>query len=146
MARRYIADMKKLTPHLLLCFAFLFTNYASAHCAENESSVHIVVDTDGYGYESYWELVPLDQTCGSAPVLLSGGNMDVGCNGVGENASYGYTYASNQTFVSELVCVTAGSQLDLIHVDSYGDGGADFTVLIDGMPSQLLQGSGYVCR
>ena len=60
--RSYIADMKKLTPHLLLCFAFLFTNYASAQCAENESSVHIVVDTDGYGYESYWELVPLDQT------------------------------------------------------------------------------------
>ncbi len=141
--RSYIAVMKKLTPHLLLCFAFLFTNNASAQCAENELSVQIIVDTDGYGYESYWELVPLEQTCGSAPVFLSGGNMGVGCNGSGEGASDGYTYASNQTFLSDAVCVTTGSQLDLIHVDSYGDGGADFTVLIDEMPSQFLEGSGF---
>lgn len=144
IARRYIAHMKKLTPTLYIALAMFFSSgVLSAQCADGESAVQIVIDTDAWGYEVYWELVPLDQTCGSAPVLLSGGNMDVGCDGDGAGASEGQAYASNQIFLSNLVCVASGSQVDLIHVDSYGDGGSNFTVLINDMPTQYLYGGGF---
>ncbi|MDE0722025.1 MAG: T9SS type A sorting domain-containing protein [Flavobacteriales bacterium] len=135
--------MKKLIPTLFIALAMFSSGVLSAQCADGESAVQIVIDTDDWGYEMYWELVPLDQTCGSAPVLLSGGNMDVGCDGDGAGASEGQAYASNQIFVSDIVCVATGSQVDLIHVDSYGDGGSDFTVLINDMPTQYLYGGGY---
>ncbi|MGY8929594.1 MAG: hypothetical protein ACKVHK_07985, partial [Flavobacteriales bacterium] len=90
--------MKKLTPTLFI---------ALAQCADGESTVQIIIDTDAWGYEMYWELVSLDQTCGSAPVLLSGGNMDVGCDGDGTGASEGQAYASNQIFVSDIVCIAS---------------------------------------
>ena len=103
--------MKKLTPTLFIALAMFFSSgVLSAQCADGESAVQIVIDTDAWGYEMYWELVPLDQTCGSVPVLLSGGNMDVGCDGDGAGASEGQAYASNQIFLSNLVCVASGSQ------------------------------------
>ena len=111
--------MKKLTPTLFIALAMFSSGVLSAQCADGESAVQIVIDTDDWGYEMYWELVPLDQTCGSAPVLLSGGNMDVGCDGDGAGASEGQAYASNQIFLSNLVCIATGSQVDLIHVDSW---------------------------
>ncbi|MBT6175113.1 MAG: T9SS type A sorting domain-containing protein [Flavobacteriales bacterium] len=135
--------MKKLIPTIFIALAMFSSGVLSAQCADGESSVQIVIDTDDWGYEMYWELVPLDQTCGSAPVFLSGGNMDVGCDGDGAGASEGQAYANNQIFVSDIVCIATGSQVDLIHVDSYGDGGSDFTVLIDDMPTQYLDGGGY---
>jgi len=135
--------MKKLTPILFIAFAMFSYGALSAQCADGESTVQIVIDTDAYGYEMYWELVSLDQTCGSAPVLLSGGNMDVGCDGDGTGASDGQAYASNQFFLSDIVCIATGSQVDLIYVDSYGDGGSDFTVLINDMPTQYFYGVGY---
>ena len=135
--------MKKLTPTLFIALAMFSSGALTAQCAEGESAVQILIDTDDWAYEMYWELVPLDQTCGSAPVLLSGGNMDVGCDGNGDGASEGLVYADNQIFLSDLVCVSTGSQVDLIYVDSYGDGGSAFTVLINDMPTQSFDGEGY---
>jgi hypothetical protein len=143
MAQRYIAHMKKLTPTLFIALAMFSSGALTAQCAEGETAVQIVIDTDDWGYEMYWELVPLDQICGSAPVLLSGGNMDVGCDGDGTGASEGQAYASNQIFVSDLICIETGSQVDLIYVDSYGDGGSDFTVLINDIPTPSFDGEGY---
>lgn len=140
---RYIAHMKKLIPILFIVLAVFYTGSIIAQCADNESSVQIIIDTDDWGYELYWELVPLDQPCGSAPVIMSGGNMDVGCDGNGTGASTGQAYASNQIFVSEIVCIASDSQVDLIHVDDYGDGGCDFIVLIDEIQTAYFDGTGY---
>ena len=139
----YIAHMQKLIPSFFLAFALISSNTTFSQCNPGESTVQIIIDTDAWGYEIYWELVPQGQTCGSAPVIMSGGNMGVGCDGNGLDASEGYIYESNSTFVSDLICAATDSQLDLIHVDSYGDGGSDFNVLIDGISTAYLDGTGY---
>tara|TARA_B100000780_G_scaffold166064_1_gene116192 strand:- start:12533 stop:14446 length:1914 start_codon:yes stop_codon:yes gene_type:complete len=139
----YIALMKKFTLTIFFALSMFIIGSLNAQCPDGESTVQILVDTDGWGYEAYWELVELGQTCGSAPVIMSGGNMDVGCDGNGADASDGEAYESNQIFLSEVVCLVTGSQVDLIYVDSYGDGGFDFTILIDEMPAQNFDGQGY---
>ena len=140
--------MRYLVTSLACFFFYTISSSQTIICpgeglTDGESAVQIVIDTDAWGYEMYWELVSLDQTCGSAPVIMSGGNMDVGCDGDGTGASEGQAYASNQIFVSDIVCIASDSQVDLIYVDSYGDGGSDFTVLIDDMPTQYFYGEGF---
>jgi hypothetical protein len=135
--------MQKLIFTLFVGITLMISNATFSQCNPDESTVQIIIDTDNWGEELYWELVPQGQSCGDAPVLLSGGNMNVGCDGNGTGASYGNTYASNEIFVSDMICATTDSQLDLIHVDSYGDGGCDFIVLIDGYQTAYLDGTGF---
>ena len=135
--------MQKLVSTIFISIALLVSNATLSQCGPDESTVQIVILTDAWGYELYWELVPQGQICGEAPVLLSGGNMGVGCDGNGMGASDGFTYADNGTFVSDLICVATDSQLDLIYVDSYGDGGGDFLVLINGTQTTSLDGTGF---
>ena len=42
-----------------------------------------------------------------------------------------------------MICLTTNTQVVLHHTDSYGDGGTDFYVLVDGIEVQFLDGSGY---
>ena len=135
--------MQNLIFTFFIACALLISNTLWSQCASDESTVQIVILTDAWGYELYWELVPQGQLCGEAPVLLSGGNMDVGCDGLGMGASDGISYPSNGTFVSDLICVATDTQLDLIYVDSYGDGGGDFVVLINGEQTENLDGTGF---
>ncbi len=106
--------MQKLISTVFLAFAILISNAALSQCSPDESTVQIVILTDAWGAELYWELVPQGQICGEAPVLLSGGNMGVGCDGDGMGASSGFTYASNVTFVSEMI--SKGMFNCLLHV------------------------------
>ena len=139
----YIADMQKLLLPLFVAFAiFATTSDAYAQCADGESTFELIVATDAWAYEMYYELTPTEVECGEGEVLMSGGNPDVGCGNTG-NGTPGYTYGNNQTVVSEIICVTTNSQVVLHHTDSYGDGGTDFYVLIDGVQTQYLDGSGY---
>lgn len=135
--------MQNLIFTFFIACVLLISNTLWSQCASDESTVQIVILTDAWGYELYWELVPQGQLCGEAPVLLSGGNMDVGCDGLGMGASDGISYPSNGTFVSDLICVATDTQLDLIYVDSYGDGGGDFVVLINGEQTENLDGTGF---
>ena len=90
--------MQKFIFTLFVTFALLISNATLSQCSPDESTVQIVILTDAWGAELYWELVPLGQMCGEAPVLLSGGNMGVGCDGDGMGASSGFTYANNGTY------------------------------------------------
>ena len=72
--------------------------------------------------------------------MLWGGNPDVGCGddtpGLG-----GEVYGNNLAVSSSTVCVAEGSELVLVHRDSYGDGGSGFGVVLNGAPVLGFQGT-----
>lgn len=139
----YIALMQKLITPFLFALAFISAQTTVySQCADGELPVQIIIDTDNWGYEAYWELVPFGQECGSGEVILAGGNMGVGCDGNGTGASEAETMANNTTYVTEELCATEGVQYDLIYVDSYGDGGSDFTILVNGIVDTVFYGEG----
>ena len=113
-----------------------------AQCDEGESTFQIIVDTDAWAYEMYYELTPVEIECGGEGLIFSGGNLDVGCSNEGGGTA-GYTYYNNDTQVTDLICLTTNSQVVLHYTDSFGDGGTDFYVLVDGVEVQFLEGSGY---
>lgn len=51
-----------------------------AQCRVGEVEVFIDVQTDAYGYETYWELLPSGNGCVNGTIFF-GGNTAVGCNG-----------------------------------------------------------------
>ncbi|PCJ82271.1 MAG: hypothetical protein COA49_01885 [Bacteroidetes bacterium] len=134
--------MHKLKSIVIFAMTLVVGNVLLAQCPIGDYSVQVVIETDNWGEEVYWELVPQGQMCGEAPVLLSGGNMDVGCDYIGGGASDGFVYNSNDVFISDMICLTSDSQVDLIHVDSWGDGGTNFRVIINGFSAAYLEGSG----
>ena len=231
---------KLLLPLFVACALFATLNDATAQCADGESTFELIVVTDAWAYEMYYELTPVDVECGGNLVAsgvagassacladgcyivngfdsygdgwngdlmtitdedgnevlswdgppidigsvefclggddpidtptcsdvsidisggswpseiswnivsadnlyYSGGNVNVGCGNTG-NGSPGYTYEDNGSQLTDLICLTTNSQVVLHHTDSYGDGGTDFYVLVDGVQTQLLDGSGY---
>lgn len=78
----------------------------------------LTIDTDCWGYETYWEIV----NAGTTTVVTSGGNTSgippggLQNAGPGDPGSYG-----NQITVTEDLCLAAGCY-DLIMYDDYGDG------------------------
>ena len=138
----YIAIMQKLITPFLFALAFTFWQTSFSQCLDGEIPVQIVYDTDAWGIEAYWELVPGGQECGSGPVIVAAGNAGVGCDGDGLGASDTQTLANNTTYVSEEFCVVEEDTLDLIYVDSYGDGGTDFSILVGGIVDTVFVGEG----
>ena len=134
--------MQILKSTILLAITLLATNEILSQCPPGQSSVQLIIETDYWGEEVYWELVPQGQICGEAAVILSGGNPSVGCAGYPGSIDDEITYFSSSIYLSEIACVTSGTQVDLIHVDSWGDGGTDFTVLIEGFLVAYLDGTG----
>lgn len=136
--------MKNLIPLLSLLCASLSLTTASAQCEAGEIALEFVIDTDAWGYEMYWELAPSGEACGGENYIASGGNSDnVGCDGGGNGGNGGSTYDNNAIYMEGPFCVAEGVTLDLIHVDSYGDGGSGFNLHMDGALSGIFNGSGY---
>ena len=139
--------MRQLIPSLtfLISVVLVFTSIEGhAQCADGEVSIEFVIDTDPWGYEMYWELTPMGEPCGGANFIASGGNSDnVGCDGGGNGGNGGTTYGNNEIYTEGPFCVASGAAVDLIHVDSYGDGGNRFDLYMDGVISGVFNGSGY---
>ena len=134
--------MQKLIGPFFAAVMFFAADFsAKAQCDDGEVLVEFIVDTDAWAYEMYWELVPGGVECGVGESLMSGGNVDVGCSIEGGGVP-GYTYGNNEVQATDAICVAEGSQLTLYHVDSYGDGGTDFYVLINGVEVDFLDGTG----
>lgn len=115
-----------------------------AQCDAGDVEIDFVIDTDAWGYEMYWELTPTGAECGSENFLASGGNSDdVGCDGDGNNGNGGTTYGNNAIYTEGPFCVAEGTVVDLIHVDSFGDGGNRFDLYMDGLLSGTFNGTGY---
>lgn len=126
----------------ILFFAlFLPTLFGLAQCPDGQLEVDLEIATDNWGYEVYWEIVPAGNACGEG-TIGSGGNANVGCNGGGaQNQSQG-GYGNNVTIYEGSWCLEEGQSYTLIYVDDYGDGGAEFNVVINGFPLYSYEGSG----
>ncbi len=70
----------RITLFILRACSLSLASYGQ--CGVGESEVFIEVTTDGYAYETYWELLPTGSPCGSG-TIFSGGNALVGCAGGG---------------------------------------------------------------
>jgi Secretion system C-terminal sorting domain len=108
----------------------------------SQSTVTIDVQTDDYGYEIYWQLLPGGNACGTG-TIFAGGNTAVGCGGAGLQNQAPGGYANNVTITEGPWILTTGATYDIFFADDWGDGGAVFTVYIDGFPVYAgMTGSG----
>jgi len=129
---------------LLVCSlaALAVTNaLAQSPCPEDSLALNVTVTTDAWGYEMYWELLALGSECGDGDALLWGGNPEVGC-GEGVPGLPGEVYGNNVVVSSPTLCVSEEDSLVLVHRDSYGDGGSQFSIALAGMEVYAFGGSG----
>lgn len=132
----------KLIYALILTGLFASTAFsAKAQCPNGEVELEIVVHTDAYGYEGYWQIVPSGNACG-IETIGSGGNEAVGCNGAGDQNQAPGGYGDNLEITEGPWCVTQNSDFDLIYTDDWGDGGFAFDVYINGFLTQSISGTG----
>ncbi len=125
----------------LLSLAFFAIPFipAQAQCPVGELEVTIQVNTDAYGNETYWQLVPVGNNCGVAPIF-TGGNPALSCASAGGQTSPVGGYANNATITEGPFCLTEVAQYDIICIDSYGDGQAGFSVFVTGQFSAAFDG------
>ncbi len=115
---------------------------AMAQCPGGQSEVTIIIETDGYGYEGYWEMVPSGNACGVGTILSGGNAVQVGCTGGGlpATATAGNGYGNSTTVTTTPTCYPTGTNYDIKYIDDYGDGGFNFTVKINGFPIYSFSG------
>ena len=137
--------MNKLFLLLAFC-SFLCGDSLStkAQCPVGQSQVSISVQTDGYAYEGYWELVPAGNSCGTGTIASGGNAAQIGCNGGGApyTGTAGNGYANNTTYNSANFCFNNTAAYSIKYIDDYADGGFIFTVKINGFPVYVFSGSG----
>ena len=141
--RGYFRDptcsMKK--PYALL-FALVMTNPAAiAQCGAGEIEVTMNVTTDDYGYETYWQLVPGGDPCGTG-TIGEGGNLTMNCSAGGWQLQDPGGYGDNTTYAEGPWCLIQGATYDLYSVDDWGDGQAAFEVFADGVSIAQFQAPG----
>ena len=76
-----------------------------AQCPVGQVEVGLVIRTDSWGHEGYWELHPMDSLCGdtNSRIAFGGNDIDVGCDGAGGgDASPSNGYPSSQLLVQVL--------------------------------------------
>jgi hypothetical protein len=127
--------------HLYLTLGLIGAQFLSnAQCQLGEIELNMHLYTDAWGEENYWELVPTGNGCGNGTIAW-GGNENVGCDAIDpNNAEEGYL--DNIDFVVGPFCVTPGVSLDLIFIDSYGDGGLNFEISEGTSFTQYFVGQG----
>lgn len=120
-----------LTAPLSIGLSLGLSHHLLAQCPAGELPVTITVQTDPYGNETFWQLVPTGNACGNG-VLFSGGNATLDCNDAGTEVSPPGGYGNNATITTGPYCLTEDAAYDLIAMDSYGDDHASYTLTIDG--------------
>lgn len=124
-----------------LIFLAFIGHYSFGQCDISEGEVTIVVHTDNYGNEGYWELVPTGNDCGVG-TLFSGGNDLVGCDGAGDAEFPPGGYDDNVEITEGPWCLPLGNSYDIIYNDDWGDGGFVFDVLVNGYQIASFDGIG----
>jgi len=133
--------MRHTYASFLLLSALVAPVLSTAQCDTGEMEVTVRVQTDQYGNETMWRLVPTGAGCNSTPIF-QGGNPAITCNAAGSLTSPPGGYTSNSTINEGPFCLTANAQYDIISIDSYGDGQAGFTVFVDGVYAASFPGQG----
>ncbi len=112
------------------------------------TELRLTLETDDYGYETYWEV-----RGASNQLIASGGNPNVGANGGGQQAAQQGdpgAYASNTT-ITETIELDGNGCYTFLMVDDFGDGiccnifsgaGGEYT-LTDGNNMILAQGGEF---
>jgi hypothetical protein len=118
------------------------TTELSAQCPGGQVFVTIDVTTDAWGYECFWDLTPSGNGCGNGALFTFGNVAQVGCAGAGQQTASGGGYANNTTTTETLGCMNTGGCYDINYVDDWGDGGASFTVFINGIAEHVFGGTG----
>ncbi|MCC6412907.1 MAG: T9SS type A sorting domain-containing protein [Saprospiraceae bacterium] len=136
--------MQKLLPLYVLCYFGLFSQQnLLAQCQPDETEVHLIVETDTYGYETFWSLVSGGNACNAASIATGGNTSQVGCFGGGQqDASPGLGYGNNTMVELGPWCLKTDSVYTLFDVDDWGDGGATFTIVIGGYPIHHFKSTG----
>jgi sugar lactone lactonase YvrE len=114
----------------LIALLILLVNSSFSQCITGQRSVSLVVTTDDYGYEGYWELTSSANTCGNL-TIANGGNLTVGCVAGTQNQDPS-GYANNTVYNEGPWCLTDGAFYTIHYRDDWGDGGFQFRILIDG--------------
>jgi len=119
------------------------TQRSNAQCELGETEVQIIISTDSWGYECYWQITAIDDNCGISTVVEGGNLNQIGCTGGGnQDATLGQGYNDNTEITVPDICLTLGNSYTLHYVDDYGDGGAFFQILIGGYPVYEYTGMG----
>jgi len=113
---------------------------ALAQCGAGEVEVNIIVHTDTYGYETYWQLVPGGNACGNG-TIFAGGNPTMGCASGGAQAQVQQGYGNNLQITEGPWCLTEGANYTIHSIDDWGDGMAGFEVIVDGVSSEFFEQS-----
>lgn len=139
-----MTKLKSLLIAASIAFFFLMSSSSLvAQCSVNEVELTMILNTDAWGYEVYWELYLEGETCGLDPILSGGNSAQVGCDGAGDqDATGGNGYPSNTTIDVGPICVEEGQTLVLQFIDDWGDGGLSFQIYEDGQFITTFVGSG----
>ncbi len=130
--------MKKLG---LLVLSLLLSGISLAQCGAGEVEVTMIVHTDDWGYEGYWQLLPSGNACGTG-MIDEGGNPAVGCNGAGLQNQTPGGYGDNIQVNEGPWCLLDGQQYDLVYTDDWGDGGFTFEIFVNGFQIETFDGIG----
>jgi len=126
---------------ITIVIAFSTSNLAQ--CNASETTLILSINTDEWGYESYWQVTPEDNVCGVGTIAEGGNIAQVGCEGAGEqDATADQGYGDFATIQAEPICLTIGQTYTLHFIDDFGDGGSDFILNIFGFDLYTFQGMG----
>jgi hypothetical protein len=136
--------MKKFQlTYLVLVIVCALPDLASSQCGVGETPLNLGVQTDDWGYETYWQITNQGSLCGETLIAEGGNTVQVGCSGGGDQvATTAQGYGDNLMVMTENICLTVGATYTLHYVDDYGDGGASFHLEIFGLPMFEFVGVG----
>lgn len=139
VGHRYFSGARKITRTLSMKNIYttmamvLVAMAASAQCPNpGELEVYIDVLTDDYGNETYWELTPQGDNCGTNTVF-AGGNSAVGCGGGGAQGQDMNGYDNNTTISEGPWCLPENTCFSIHSIDDWGDGHASYNVFVEGV-------------
>ncbi|MDC0505967.1 PA14 domain-containing protein [Candidatus Gracilibacteria bacterium] len=132
--------MKRLFVHILIAAQIfysgnigLFILHINPAQAILYNDVSIAFETDNWGEDTFWSLVPTGNACGAGEIA-NGGNPALDCSsgGAPATAAAGQPYADNTTTTEGPYRLRVGDTYDLHVIDDFGDGmtGANPDVLI----------------
>lgn len=125
---------------LLLLILSAAATRSSAQCASGEVSFYMIIRTDAWPYETYWQLSQGVQAC-VGDFVAEGSNLNVGCDAIpSDNSPEGYP--GEATVTTPVYCLTEGSNYTLQFIDTYGDGGLTFEVYQNGLLTYVWTGEG----
>jgi len=124
---------------IILACVFLFNSTIQAQCDPGFVEVEIVVHTDDWGYEGYWELTSSEDMCGTN-TIFAGGNDEVGCLGAGAQDQNPGGYGNNLMITEGPWCLPEGESFNITYRDDWGDGGFLFEVIVNGFNIESFEG------